>query len=414
MERRRILIADNNPQEVQDLRKSLVASGYEVKIVDNGVDALNICREFRPHLVLSEVKLPKIDGHHLLRELKSQTTTKSIPFILMSRHRAVEERVHSINLGVDDYISKPFDINDVLLHFEIILKEIEKFESTPKNHTKGFSGKLSEMNLIELLQTMEIGKKTGVVKLQNDSKEGIVFLKDGVILDVSLDDLEPKDALYRLFTWGEGTFRVEIKEINRTKVLKESMGDLIYQGLIRRDRWERLSKRLPPLQAVIKQGPKLNENNLTNEERSLIRLINGKMRLIDLIELSKCDDLKALQIVSDLFVRGSIMEVPLEEDINNGNSSGQESQHYTDTNETRFAKLIVNFLSNPEEPFTTHKKERRRGERRRSLDRRNRSRRWSDYVNEKNKVYLNKSELLMIREKLSQDLKAKEAIDNLF
>jgi CheY-like chemotaxis protein len=411
MERRRILIADNDPQEIQDLRKVLVASGFEVKIVDNGADALTLCREFRPHLILSEIKLAKIDGHHLLRELKSQSATKSIPFVLMSRHRTVEERVHSINLGVDDYISKPFDVNEVALRVEVILKEVEKIESSPKTVSKGFSGKLSEMSLIDLLQTLEIGKKTGMVKLQNAYKEGIVFIKNGEVLDVSLDDLEPKAALYRMFNWSDGTFRVELKDIERPKALNGSMSDIIYKGLIRRDRWQRLSRFLPPLHAVVKPGPKLIDNKLSKEERSVVQLINGKRRLVDLIELSKFDDLKTLKIISVLFSSGSIMEVPLHEDDKNGNSSIED---FHEADETRLAKLIADFLSKKEEATITPKMDRRRGDRRRRIDRRLRHRRWSDFVSEKNKVYLNRSELLMIREKLSKDLEKQEVIDKIF
>ena len=92
MERKRVIIADSDLTEIQELRQALVATGYEVRIVDNGASALKLCREFRPHLILSEVQLPKIDGHHLVRELKSQAATKAIPFVLMSRHRSVEER----------------------------------------------------------------------------------------------------------------------------------------------------------------------------------------------------------------------------------------------------------------------------------------------------------------------------------
>lgn len=399
MERKRILIADDDPQESQGLRKVLVASGFEVKVVDNGAAALTMCREFRPHLVVSEVKLPKIDGPHLLRELRSQSATKSIPFVLMSRHRTVEERVHSINLGVDDYISKPFDLNEVLLRFEIILKEVEKIESSPKNVSKGFSGKLSEMSLIDLLQTLEIGKKTGIVKLQNAYQEGIVFIKNGDVLDASLDGLKPKDALFRMFNWNEGTFRVELREIDRIKTLNGSMSDLIYQGLILRDRWQKLSRYLPPLHAVVKPGPKLIDNKLSDEEKSIIRLINGKRRLVDLIELSKFGDLKTLQIVSSLFSTGSIMEAPLTEDDKNGNASLLKNN--TETNETSLAELIVDFLSRKEKTADLPKLDRRRGNRRKSTDRRLRHRRWSDFTGEKNKVYLNRSELLMIREKLS-------------
>ena len=414
MQRKRILIADNDPSEIQELRQSLVGAGYEVRIADNGAGALKLCREFRPHLVFSEVQLPKIDGHHLLRELRSQSATKSIPFVLMSRHRPVEDRVHSIKLGVDDYISKPFDVNEVLVRFETVLREVDSVKSTAERKGKGFSGKLNEINLIDLLRTLDIGKKTGVIKLQADSKEGTVFIKKGEVYDISLEDLKPKEALFRMFTWSEGTFRVDLKELERPNVVKESVADLIYQGLTYRERWKEISKKLPHLQTMVKRNPNITDDSLSADEQSLIHLINGKKKFIDLIEQSKFDALKALKILYNLYSRGSLVEVSLEEDFTNGSSLMNDNQSSKNTEKSRLNNLITRFLIIKEENLNRRQVERRRVERRHSTKRRSRTRRGSDVVGRQNKIYLNKSELLMIRERLSQGLNSEDNNDILF
>src|SRR3990172_8945053 len=137
MERKRVLIAINHPNEIEKFKELLSSYGYEVKIVDNGISALKLSSEFKPHIILCELYLTKVDGHHLLKEIKSQSSTRLIPFILMSRHRSVNERVHSINLGVDDYITLPFDPHEVIARLDVILKEVENYETTPKRNTKG-------------------------------------------------------------------------------------------------------------------------------------------------------------------------------------------------------------------------------------------------------------------------------------
>lgn len=401
MERKRILIAEHETGEVQDLRNILIAQGYEVKIVENGSDALNYCQQVRPHLILTEVSLPEIDGHHLLRELKSHSSTRNIPIIFMSAHRTVDDRVHSMNLGVDDYITRPFDANEVLLRIENILNEYEGLDTVTPQSAKGFSGRLSDMPLVDLLWTLEIGKKTGIVKVQNDIKEGIIYLKQGQVINVSLDDLPPKIALMKMFVWNEGTFQVEIQQVESEPSLVESTAELIRLGTVLREQWLKISENLPPLSAFIKRSNELTENNLTENEQKLINLLQGHKRILEIIDESEMDDLEALKALVSLYNKGSIVEVPFEEQINGNN---QKKAIPCEDEKTWMTHLLDELIKKRGNNSTKPKVERRRGERRQLEDRRVRMRRWTDIQGQRNHIYLSRSELLMIRQKLVQQL----------
>ncbi len=377
----------------------MVSAGYEAKIVDNGATALSACREFRPHLLVSEIELPKIDGHHLFREVKAHSSTRNIPFILMSRHRSVEERVHSINLGVEDYITTPFNVDEVVLRFEIILNEIERLEATPVRSSKGFSGKLSDMNLVELLQTLEIGKKTGIIHLQHDNDDGMVFVRDGEAIDASVGNLNAEHALLRMFTWSDGAFRIEFENIEQTRTIKESTSALVRQGFIFRDRWDKVAQNLPPLQATVEATPKLGKVEYPKEERSLLNSINGRSRIIDVIKGCHLDDLKALQIISKLYYQGSLREVSLDRKAGSKSETMEKDRTRVMQNEDNLSNIIVNFLN--QNGVTANGRTERRHAQRRLVDRRSHSRRMADAILEGNKVHLTKSELIMIREKLS-------------
>lgn len=401
MERKRILIADNDPTEVQALRDGLVAAGYEVRQVDNGANALRFCREFQPHLVLAEVKLPKIDGHHLLRELKSQASTKFVPFVLMSKHRTVDERVHSMHLGVDDYISKPFHPDEVITRIEIILKELELLRATPHKQEKGFSGKLSEIPLVDILKTLEIAGKSAEVRLQQESREGTVYVKDGQVLDAKLENLQPVPALMRMFLWMDGTFRVYFTHIDLPRKMRPPMKELIYHGLTRYDRWKQIAQNLPPLQATLRRHPDAREEALSPQEQTLLHSLHGKSRIIDLVEASQFDDLTALQLVARLYAKGALTEVPLEEQSQEARkrplaTNGRISR------EERIGRMVASFLAgNGRAPDAGADDFRTEGG---TFDRTQepQSRRSDASPAESNKVYLNKSELLMIREKLAK------------
>lgn len=374
----------------------MVDHGYDVKLAHDGAGALTQCREFLPHLVVAELVLAKIDGHHLLREVKSQAATQHIYFVIMSKHRSVEERVHSINLGCDDYITMPFEVDEVLIRLEIILKEIETFHSLPRRNSKGFSGKLSEMNLIEVLRTLEIGKKTAVVYLQNHQREGTVVVNKGQIADASLYDASPIEALFRMFTWNDGLFRVDLQDkVSRQDEFKESTTDLLSQGTLYRDRWLKISSHLPPLQTPIQMG-QVDFESLSKEEQVLLGEIKDKTSLLDIIERCDIDDVSTLRMLVNLYSRRCIKEVSLSDQslkskspTTNGSSNGKDYM----------SGLIEHFL----EPIDGSEKtylERRKGERRQEAERREHARRWIDSNGAENRIYLNKSELMMIREKV--------------
>jgi CheY-like chemotaxis protein len=399
MERKRILIAAKVPQQVQELRAALVSNGYEVKMANDGISALNLCRDFLPHLMLAEIELPKIDGHHLFREIKAQSSTHDIPFILLSQHRSVEERVHSINMGVDDYINIPFDVNELLLRFEIILKEIDRFESTATGTAKGFAGKLSDMNVLEALQAMQIAKKSGIVRVQHESREGIIFVKGGEVVDANLDQLDAPSAVFRMITWVDGSFRVEIRSVDQPRAILNPTQELIQNGMIFKDRWEQITRALPPLQAPIKPGENVGRQNFSADEKEVLSKITAESRLIDLVERSRFNDLKALQVVAGLFVRGALVERPAEETQENGKHASTNGNSLSDPE--HLSNLVTSFLEEKKGAAKNGHSDRRHNDRRR-VERRTRSRRWEDMVAQKNRIYLNKSELLMIREKLSE------------
>ena len=403
MERKRVLIAVKTNRDIQDLRNALATAGYEVRIVNDGSAASNLSREFRPHLVLSEIELPKIDGHHLLQELKSQSATKNIPFVLMSHHRSVEERVHSINLGADEYITTPFDVKEVIARFEIILKEIDTFEPNAKSQFKGFWGKLSDMNLVELLQTLEIGKKSGIIKIQNEEQvEGLVLLHQGEVFDASLQNLDAERALFRMFSWDAGSFKVELRPIDQAKTLKALTNDLIRQGLVYRDRWQQIAKHLPPLHVRAKPDPGFS-SELHDYEVALMEQFKNSARLDEVIENSSFDDLKALSLIAGMFRQGCLLAIDPDDDLNGQRLAEINGKNY-ESQESQVSRLFASFFGpKPQSTGTTveRRHEERRQVERRMLDRRRQDRRWSDLVVEKPSSYLSKSELTMIREKLS-------------
>jgi signal transduction histidine kinase len=111
--RARILLADDNA-DMRDYVRRLLSRRYEVEAVADGEAALAAARERRPDLLLSDVMMPGLDGFELLRELRADPDTASIPVILLSARAGEESRIEGLEAGADDYLIKPFSARELL------------------------------------------------------------------------------------------------------------------------------------------------------------------------------------------------------------------------------------------------------------------------------------------------------------
>ncbi|MDZ7269746.1 MAG: response regulator [candidate division KSB1 bacterium] len=399
MDRKRILINEKEPREVADLRKALVATGYDVRMAESSAQTLELIASFKPNLLISEVRMPVMDGPHLLQEVRNRPATRALLFVMIGKLRTVEERVGILKLPIDDYLQKPLDIDEAVVRIDNLIKEIELLSASSQPRWRGFNGHLSEMNLVDLLQTIEVGKKTCVLKLRAHEKEGQVFVTEGQVIDAELGGLEARRALLRMFTWSEGTFQVELRPHERTRMLTIANRDLISEGLTRQHRWRQLTAQLPPLhtQVMLAPSPAPAANE---EEQALFKLLENGVakRLLDLVEENSADDLRTLTVCKKLFERGAIQAVQVPSASQNGEST-QWLKRLQDEGQTRSAspvdalfKAIVKPVANATVPHERRRADRRQQAGRRQYDRRNGLVR---------KLYLNKSELLMIRAKLS-------------
>ena len=113
-----ILLADDNADMRDYVRRLLEQSGYEVETVADGFAALGAARARRPDLVLTDVMMPGLDGFGLLRELHADAKLGSVPIILLSARAGEEARIEGMHAGADDYLIKPFSARELLARVE--------------------------------------------------------------------------------------------------------------------------------------------------------------------------------------------------------------------------------------------------------------------------------------------------------
>jgi len=125
---RRILIVDDEPQITRVLRTSLDAHGYDLRVANDGDTALQIARDWTPDLMITDLSMPVMDGLELCRRFRRNSNA---PIIVLSVKGEERTKVQALDAGADDYVTKPFGINELLARVRANLRRAPQEESSP-------------------------------------------------------------------------------------------------------------------------------------------------------------------------------------------------------------------------------------------------------------------------------------------
>jgi DNA-binding response OmpR family regulator len=114
MSQKKILVVDDEADLVETIRFPLEMEGFNVLISYNGEDALNQARKENPDLILLDLMLPKLDGYKVCRLLKFDERYKDIPILMLTAKTQEKDKIMGMETGADEYITKPFDIDELM------------------------------------------------------------------------------------------------------------------------------------------------------------------------------------------------------------------------------------------------------------------------------------------------------------
>ena len=118
----KILIVEDDPDTAEMLSAYFEAQGYQVLTASWGNDALKLCQDTVPDLVIQDIRLPDIDGYEVVRELRKNLRTSKVPIIFLTEKKARDDRITGLKLGAVDYITKPFDMQELRLRVRNALR----------------------------------------------------------------------------------------------------------------------------------------------------------------------------------------------------------------------------------------------------------------------------------------------------
>lgn len=127
MAKEKILIVDDEEHIIELLKFNLLNSGYDVFIANNGVDAVKIARAEKPNLLLLDLMLPGIDGFDVCKEIKRDNEMKKTSIIMLTAKGEELDKILGLELGADDYITKPFSVRELLARVKAVLRRSNSF-----------------------------------------------------------------------------------------------------------------------------------------------------------------------------------------------------------------------------------------------------------------------------------------------
>ena len=121
----RLLIVEDEDEIRKSLRE-LFTPDYEIEEAVDGVEAIEKARAFRPDLILLDLRLPRMDGYQVCQRLKSDPITAQIPVIMVTALVETPQKVRGIEYGADDYITKPFDLEEIEARVKMVLRRVRQ------------------------------------------------------------------------------------------------------------------------------------------------------------------------------------------------------------------------------------------------------------------------------------------------
>ena len=150
----RILIVEDDFDISNMLRIFFTGQGYNVEVAARGNDALEMCRQQVPDLVVLDIMLPDMDGYAVCKSMRTTTRTSHIPIIFLTQKDERSDKIAGLELGADDYITKPFDIEELKLRVGTAIRNHQRLNMT--NPTSGLpSSRLIEDQLRSLMRMQD-------------------------------------------------------------------------------------------------------------------------------------------------------------------------------------------------------------------------------------------------------------------
>lgn len=230
-----VLLVDDNPMILALLKQALspIAS---VSTARQATEAFSKAVAEPPDLIITDFRMPGMDGRALLQTLKATAATAHIPVIMVATRADISEHLKPLQASLEDFLEKPFFVADATRRIQRVLEKIS-LEKTARSTTgekkQMFRGSLKEMGVVDLLQTLEMSRKTCSLTLTAGTDHCELYFNEGQLNHAICGELKGDEAVYQALAWEkpEGSFQIDFSARSSEQTTTRSTQGLLMEGM---------------------------------------------------------------------------------------------------------------------------------------------------------------------------------------
>jgi CheY-like chemotaxis protein len=226
----KVLLVDDNPMVLGMLKQSLATMG-EVNTAGDAADALLKAVDDPPDLLVTDYRMPGMDGRQLIEKLRSRPATANFAAIILASKTDITERLSQQD-PVDDFVEKPFFLKEATRRIKRVIDKIALEKLTKSAPSDGvLRGSLAQMNVIDLMQSLEMGRKSCLLSLSREDEKCDVYFTEGQVVHAAYGNLKGDQAVFKVLRWTGGNFQLNFEAKTTETSTQLNTQGLLMEGL---------------------------------------------------------------------------------------------------------------------------------------------------------------------------------------
>lgn len=233
---RHALVVDDDEQFRGWLAELLRRDGFTVCEASDGEEGVSVALQLRPFIIISDFRMPRVDGFELCRRVRSHSLIRHTPLLFLSGWDDYRDRYRGLAAGGDEYLPKHTPVRELLMRVHLLLGRYVELGAPRRGEpTSGIRGRLELIGAPGLLQLCHSGRLSGRLTVRAEAAESVVWFGAGQIVGAEHGASRGADAVYDLLAWTLGDFEFTPEDPGRRRPLQESFEQLLLEGCRRLD-----------------------------------------------------------------------------------------------------------------------------------------------------------------------------------
>ena len=305
-----LLVVDDSRLMLELVSEGFTSRGYLVYEAACAEDALELLDDISPDAIVADILMPGMDGWAFFEAVKKRGRLSETPFVFLTSETELRKRVRGLNVGADDYVTKPFDVEELHARVERLIERRRSIEKDRAEDGAFLAGSMEQLAMPDLLQILSLNRTDGILALSSPPDDGSIVLDHGRIVHAECDAASGVKALYRMLGWVAASFRLIPREPGREdeRTIDAPTARLIMDGLVSLDQWHRWQRELPASEIWIEidSAASLDAASPVAEaiERELLELAGDGATVDDILNGCGWTDAEVAAALCDCLERG--------------------------------------------------------------------------------------------------------------